>query len=106
MRYAELTEYIEKRGGIRTRINTRLRDQVISWIVSDWPVGGREDELAVVLMERLHHRMRGSYSSVVLTFLLYIVVSQLVQLAIEWFLERLANRELMMTYHAQASGNL
>jgi hypothetical protein len=106
MRYQELREYIVEHGDIRVSTHRGLRDKVISWIVEDWPVGHREDELAEVLMHAMAIRLRERYNSVILTFLLYVVVSQLVKLAIEWFLERLENRQLMMQYHAQASGNL
>lgn len=106
MRYQELREYIVERGDIRVSTNRGLRDKVINWIVEDWPVGRREDELAEALMHAMAIRLRERYNSVILTFLLYVVVSQLVKLAIDWFLERLENRQLMMQYHAQASGNL
>lgn len=106
MRYHELREYIVEHGDIRVSTHRGLRDKIINWIVEDWPVGSREDELAEVLMHAMAIRLRGKYNSVILTFLLYVVVSQLVKLAIDWFLERLENRQLMMQYHAQASGNL
>lgn len=106
MKYAELHEYIIVNGDIRLSVNRPLRDKIINMVVEEWPVGCREDELAQVLMDRIAGRLAGQYASVILTFILYILVSQVVQLAIEWFLERLANRELMMQYHAQASGNL
>ena len=106
MRYQELREYIVKHGDIRVSTHRGLRDKIINWIVEDWPVGSREDELAGILMQSMAIRLREKYNSVILTFLLYVVVSQLVKLAIDWFLERLENRQLMMQYHAQASGNL
>ena len=106
MKYQELREYIDKHGDIRVSTHRGLRDKVINWIVEDWPVGSREDELASILMQSMAIRLREKYNSVILTFLLYVVVSQLVKLAIDWFLERLENRQLMMRYHAQASGNL
>jgi len=104
--YAALREYVLENGGVRQRVNPRLRDQLIGWIVEDWPVGSREDEYAEILMLKLADRMRQQYGSVVLTFLLYIIASQLVKLAIEWVLDRLENREMMMQYHAKASKNL
>jgi hypothetical protein len=104
--YAALRDYAVREGGIRQRINPKLRDTIISWIVEDWPVGAREDELAEILMTRISGRLRKKYSSAVLAFILYIVASQLIQIAIEWVLERLENRQMMMQYHAKASGNL
>lgn len=105
--YAALRDYVIENGGIRQRANPRLRDQIISWIVSDWPVGSREDEYAEILMTRVARRLKEQkYGSVLLTFILYVVASQLIKLAIEWVLERLKNRELMMKYHAKASGNI
>lgn len=105
--YPELRDYAIEHGGIRQRVNPRLRDQIIEWIVADWPVGSREDELAPTLMTKVAARLKSQqYSSVLLTFILYVVASQLIKIAIEWVLERLQNRELMMQYHAKASGNL
>lgn len=104
--YNELREYIRDRGGLRVSSHGGFRDRVIDWIVADWPVGCREDQLAEEVMARMAVRLRKKYSSAILTFLLYVVVSQIVKLAIEWFLERQQNRDLMMTYHAKASGYL
>jgi len=104
--YAALRDYVIENGGIRQRVNTTLRDTIISWIVADWPVGAREDELAELLMIRIASRLQERYSSVLLTFILYVIASQLIALAIEWVLDRLQNRELMMQYHAAASGHI
>jgi hypothetical protein len=105
--YPELRDYAIEQGGIRQRVNPRLRDQIIEWIVADWPVGSREDELAEILMTRVARRLKAQkYGSVLLTFILYIVASQLIKIAIEWVLERLQNRKLMMQYHAKASGHI
>jgi|AACY02.2.fsa_nt_gi hypothetical protein len=105
--YPELRDYAIEEGGIRQRVNPRLRDQIIEWIVADWPVGAREDQYPEILMMSVARRLKAQkYGSVLLTFILYVVASQLIQIAIEWVLERLANRELMIQYHAKASGNI
>lgn len=99
----ELCDYMMTNGGLRLRTNAPVREMAIKLIVSNWPFGCREDEMCVVLMDRLSKAIRKQYGGILLIHCLYVVLAEAVQVSMDWVQESDRNRSLMAKYHAQAS---
>lgn len=101
MQYSPLTTFCEARGRWARLAPRGIRRRLIAGIVADWPDGVTDTQrIADVLQARGRARLQ-QYGSVWVV-ILGALLSELIRLAIEWWLAHRANRIMLSGWHRDA----
>jgi hypothetical protein len=101
--YSTLKEYVAESCGARGRVHAGLRDRLVTIGVEEFPVDmGCDARGLEVLQARMRRRVKEEYGSI-LAILIISVIANLVARAIwQWWIDRRANRAIMMVWQADA----
>ncbi len=101
--HTALTEFCEAKS-VRWRLFPgRIRNRMLEGIVADWPERVNETtRIEEILRQRGRERIKAEYGSVLL-LILAPLLTELIKLAIKWWLERRTNQVLMRVWNAEAN---